>query len=148
MSTVLRLRLSPSPPRPKVDKYNRTNYNLGSLYVGPSNHLSIWPTLCPCLCLCSSASLCLCLALCPRRSASVCRFILLSLCLSRSIRVSVRLPLLFVSCGERSYIKNERCSATTAAAAVVATFIFLRSSASSSCSSTHFLCSSASSSQI
>ena len=138
MSTVLWLRLSPSLPRQKMDNYNPTNYDLGSIYVDPSDHLSIQPALCPCLCLCSSASLCLCLPLCPRPSASVCRFILLSLCLSRSSRVSVRLPLLlFVNCCERCYIRNERCYnccscsncgnihfCVAALAALVAAFIF------------------------
>ena len=47
MSTVLRLRLSLSLPRQKVDRYNPTGYNMDSPYVDPSDHQSIQPTLCP-----------------------------------------------------------------------------------------------------
>ena len=75
MSTVLRLRLSPSPPHLKVDRCSATNHEMDSLCANPFERPSILPTLCPCLCLfclCNSVSLCVSVCLCvPRVSASV-----------------------------------------------------------------------------
>ena len=44
MSTVLRLRLSPSPPCFKVEAYSPTKHKMDSLCANPSEHLSIQPT--------------------------------------------------------------------------------------------------------
>ena len=64
MSTVLRLRMSPSPPRLQVDSYSPTNHKMDLLCANQCERLSIQLTLCPCLCLCSSVSLCVSVCLC------------------------------------------------------------------------------------
>ena len=84
MSTVLWLRLSPSLPRQKMDNYNPSDYDLGSIYVDPSDHLSIQTSS---LSLPLSLQLCLSLSLSAFVSPAVC--LRLSVYPSASVSVSV-----------------------------------------------------------
>ena len=115
MSTVLRLRMSPSPPRLKVDGCSPTNQKMDSPCATPSQHLSIRPTLCPCLCLCRSVSLfeslsafvspgvCLCLSVSLSVPASVSVSIYSRVCAPASVvSLSAKLDMIAgISCGRR-----------------------------------------------